>query len=152
MPGPAPKHPSQRLGHRAGGGEQWRQLPRSGRGEPAPAWPLELVPDDAEARRWDRLWSMPQAVVWAEQRAECLVARYVLHLIAVETRDPSTRLLAEVRQMEAQLLLAPGSLAKARMEIAADEVAERRNDRPAVSDEVARRRRLMAVDDAVARA
>ncbi len=150
MPGPPPKHPSQRLGHRPA--EQWRRLPAEGRQGPPPAWPLAAAPNAAELAVWATLWATPQAVVWDELRAERLVARYVLHLVAVEVRSPSTRLLAEVRQMEAQLLLAPGSLAKARMEIARDEVAEQR-ERPAVADSGATaRRRLMAVDGAVARA
>lgn len=146
--GVPPKHPSQR--RRRNTPEQWRRLPAEGRKGPAPAWPIgHLRPDSAEAALWKNLWRKPQAIVWAEAGSERLVARYVVHLVQVETRQPETRLLAEVRQLEQLLLLSPGALAKARMEIATDELEPLRIEREKTTA-AAKRRRLMAVDGAVA--
>jgi hypothetical protein len=153
MPGPAPKHPDQR--RRRNAPEQWRRLPREGRPGATPPWPLPELPTPAYLEVWAELWRKPQAVVWEEHGAERVVARYVLYLSMTETTAPLRELLIEVRHAEDRLLLTPAALARARMEVAPDEVAEQRAKVAATPDEaaLAKRRRLMAVDPvAVARA
>lgn len=146
--GVPPKHPSER--RRRNTPEQWRQLPAAGRKGPVPKWPITHAPaDSAELELWKTLWKTPQAIVWAEQGAQRVVARYCMHLVQVETRQPETRLLAEVRQLEQLLLLSPGALAKARMEIVGDELEPLRLEK-AKKGAAATRRRLMAVDGALA--
>lgn len=53
----------------------WVTLPASREGE-EPAWPLSK-PTQFERRLWTELWTMPQAVVWEEQRQFQEVALYV---------------------------------------------------------------------------
>jgi hypothetical protein len=123
MPGPPPKHPSQR--RRPNAGPALTQLPAEGRKGPAPKWPLSKA-KPAEAEVWADLWKLPQAVVWERLKWFRSVARYVRCLIEVEGSGPSTRMLAEVRQMEDRLGLSPAALMRLRWEIVADEVGEAR--------------------------
>lgn len=127
MPGPAPKHPSQR--RRTNSGPAMLQLPASGRPGDPPEWPLSR-PRAAELKVWAELWALPQAVMWERLQWVRAVARYVRHLLDVEVRNPSTRILAEVRQMEDRLGLTPTAMMKLHWEIAPDEVAEARKAKP----------------------
>lgn len=97
--------------HRGPSAKPGTPLPGNGRQGPPPEWPLPEV-TDSELTVWAKEWASPQAVMWEEQGLERMVARYVRYLIQVETRDPSTRLATEVRQLEDRLLKNPLALAR----------------------------------------
>jgi hypothetical protein len=59
-------------------------LPAEGRDGPAPDWPLELPPTEAEASIWRQLWTQPQAVAWERLAMERVVARYARVLVEAE--------------------------------------------------------------------
>ena len=63
--------------HRVRDARMWTRLPVS-HTLPTPEWPIE-VPDPtmAEIVMWNRLWSMPQALVWNADKVEDQVAIYV---------------------------------------------------------------------------
>lgn len=115
MPGPAPKDPN----------HKFIKLPAEGRKGRAPVWPLEDQ-TAAEKSMWRSLWSTPQAVMWERQQVARTVARFCRLAVEAERPAASTRLLAEVRQMEHDLGLTPISLMRLRWAIATDEVAEKR--------------------------
>lgn len=128
MPGPAPNPNAIRRNNRG----DWRTLPARCDLE-APAWPLPGQ-TDAEADLWAHLWTLPQAVIWHEQRAERVVARYArLSALASSTyEDPETGQQtpggkaadqAVVIRLEDGLLLTPDKLIKARMLIADGQAA-----------------------------
>lgn len=87
-------------------------LPAEGRLDPAPEWPLEQLPTKTELGVWATLWALPQATQWEKQGSNRVVARYVRQLLMVEGPDPSTRLAAEVRQLEDRLGLNPMAMAR----------------------------------------
>jgi hypothetical protein len=126
MPGPAPNPNAIRRNNRG----DWRTLPARCDLE-APAWPLPGRATRDEADLWAHLWTLPQAVIWHEQRADRLVARYVrLSVLASSTYEdaetgqtvPGGKAAdqAVVIRLEDGLLLTPDKLLKARCVIAAD--------------------------------
>lgn len=78
-------------------------LPAAGRPDPPPDWPLTPKATKAESEVWAAEWRLPQAIMWERQGLVRLVARYVRQLLQVEGKNPSTRLAAEVRQLEDRL-------------------------------------------------
>lgn len=146
MPGPAPKHPDQR--RRRNKLPELTQLPSEGRKGRAPAWPMTSKMVAGEQARWRDLWKRPQAVMWERLRCELVVARYCR--ISIEAEQPGARrdAVTEARQLEVELGLTPKSMASLRWTVAADELAELRDDRSAARSGV--RGRVKAVD-AVAR-
>lgn len=114
MPGPPPKHPSQR--RRTNPTIAMTQLPRAGRQGDVPAWPLGR-PSPREAELWARLWRTPQAVAWEQLGWADVVARYARQLVRAERRTAPVMVLAEVRQLEDRLGLSPMSLLRLRWEI-----------------------------------
>jgi hypothetical protein len=127
------------------------KLPAEGRVGPTPEWPLLLPPADQHLSVWREIWKTPMAVGWERLGWERAVAAYVLVTVEAEAmRSADVKiwisLLAEARQHEDRLGLTPMALLRLRWEISTDELAVRRPvvERP--------RRRLEAVDDAVARA
>lgn len=136
MPGPAPKHPSERVRRHAT--VAMTQLPAEGReGEP-PAWPLSSKPSAAAAKIWARVWGTPQAVAWERLGWTDVVARYCRVLVEAEKPKAAVGVMAEARQLEDRLGLSPMSMLRLRWEVVVDEVAEQRTATPA--------RRLKAVD------
>lgn len=120
MSGPPPKDPSQRRRRNATPG--FEQLDPDGRVAPAPEWPFgEATPD--EARKWEELWRLPQAVKWEEMSAHDTVALYVRALCAV-VRDMDAKLMNEVRQLDNKLGISPLAMRNMRWEIGARRVAE----------------------------
>ena len=98
MPGPPKKDTS-----------KYVQLPAEGRRGAAPKWPLSKALA-GEMPMWRYLWSTPQAVMWERLHATRNVARFVRLAVEAEKPEASTRLLAEVRQMEHDLGLTPMGL------------------------------------------
>lgn len=124
MPGPAP-NPNSR--HRQSGkaNNGTVTLPASGYDGPVPEWPLFTDPSEAELGLWRWLWSKPQAVMWAKDGAERVVARYVLvTVLAEDPSNPSAALLGEVRQMEDRLGLSPMAM-KRLMWVVGDPISDR---------------------------
>ncbi len=138
MPGPAPKHPSQR--RRTNPSIQLTALPAEGRKGPLPDWPLSKA-TVAEQKVWAEVWTCPQAVAWDRLGWVRTVARYVRVLVQAEKPKAPVMVNAEARQLEDRLGLTPMSMLRLRWEIKADEVAEARDDRTAAPV-----RRLAAVD------
>lgn len=124
MPGPAPKASPARRNSRVG----TVRLPPEGRQGPAPAWPLSGRQKVSEARLWLDLWATPQAAAWERLGPGVVrvVARYCRLLIVAEHIDKDA--LAEVRQLEDRLGLTPKAMRMLLWEIAADEVAEQRQE------------------------
>ena len=118
MPGPAKKDTI-----------KYVQLPAEGRTAPPPKWPLSK-PLAGELPMWRYLWSTPQAVMWERLHASRNVARFVRLAVEAEKPDASTRLLAEVRQMEHDLGLTPMGLHRLGWSVPADELAEQRKTGP----------------------
>lgn len=117
------------------------RLPAEGRqGEP-PAWPLPGRGSAAERAAWAGLWRTPQAVAWERLGWVRTVARYCRVMVAAERRDAPPALLAQATALEDRLGLTPKAMRLLLWEIAADEVAEQRQD-PGSGDV---RRRIKAV-------
>ena len=149
MPGPPPKHPSQR--RRANKDltqDILTRLPAGGRTGAVPDWPL-ADQDELEAEVWAGLWRTPQAAAWENLGWVRAVARYTRVVVRAEARDAPASLMAECRQLEDRLGLHPLSMLRLRWTIDTDdEVAAAREERAPEP-----RRRLKAVDtSAVARA
>lgn len=95
-------------------------IPAAGRKGAPPAWPLDVRPTPAEAKRWKALWARPQAVVWEAMSLEFEVALYCkLILHAEETMF--TKALSEARQMQDRLLLNPVAMFRAQVQIVDDD-------------------------------
>lgn len=106
--GPAPDPNALR---RERDGDQWRDLPADGReGEP-PEWPLSK-PSATESDLWVRLWSMPQAVVWEEQRQQLQVALYCRRFVEASAPKSSTALSTLVKQLAEDLGLSLTGMAR----------------------------------------
>lgn len=134
------------------------QLPAEGRQGPVPRWPLPpLAADDEglsgvleerEAELWTDLWETPQAVAWERMRWTRTVARYVRFEVQAETGDLKAG--AEARLLEDRLGLSPQAMLRLRWEVAADEMAEQRQERTARTRKSARQRLKVVDSDAVA--
>lgn len=124
MPGPAPTDPASRRRRNSSVGKTL--LPAKGRVGETPAWPLRST----EPGVWADLWSTPQAAAWERIGYTRVVARYALLLDIIESGEgaPAAAILGEVRQMEDRLGLNPKAMRSLLWEVAADEVAEKRED------------------------
>jgi hypothetical protein len=123
MPGPVPKPADQRV--RRNPTIAMQQLPAEGYSGPVPDWPFEDH-TRAELKRWRRLWSTPQAFMWAQNDMTDLVARYVRNCLTIESGAASVALAyitAEVRQQEDRLGRSPLALMRLRWEISPTSVA-----------------------------
>jgi hypothetical protein len=113
MPGPARKPPENL--RRRNAPEQWIVLPAEGCTIAAPSWPLGK-PSPAETALWKRLWRLPVACWWAEQKIDpFVVARYV----RVGLEQPQH---AALGRLESELALTPASMAKLRLVVERPEV------------------------------
>lgn len=117
----------------------WTVLPSEDRLEPAPAWPLFTV-TDRESDLWAQLWRKPIAAVWVRDQQVEQVAMYVRTFVEAEVIDcqPARRTL--LRQLAGELLLTIPAMLSARVRIAADEVAEKREAKPEPKQSSARDR------------
>jgi hypothetical protein len=119
--GPAPDPDALRRDRDAG---EWTILPAEGRQGATPDWPLTMQ-HDREAELWERLWAMPQALMWERYGQDLEVALYVRRLVEAEAPESSVSLSTLVRQMGDSLgLTTPGMRAN-----------RWRVDRPAAEDE-----------------
>lgn len=98
---------------------------RNGRMPAAPAWPLSSA-SKRERELWNRLWKLPQAVMWERLQQDLEVALYVRRLVEAESRQSPVNLSTLVRQMADSLGLTTPGLRSNRWRIAADEVAAQR--------------------------
>lgn len=128
-------------------GAEWTVLPAEGRQKDSPRWPL-FGQTGREAELWERLWHMPQAVVWESARQDIEVALYVRNLALVELPDAPVNLGTLVRQMSDALGLSIPGMRANRWRIAADELVERRAASRAAPARPSARDRLKAVRSA----
>lgn len=96
-----------------------------------------------EALLWKDLWSTPQSVEWERLGWTRDVAQYVRHKVLGELGDLDSA--KEARQWSDRLGLTPLAMLRLRWEVARDEVAARRDARPAEAPATARKR-LRVVD------
>jgi hypothetical protein len=100
-------------------------LPAEGRpGEP-PEWPIG-DPHPMESALWRDLWATPQAVMWEKLGWTRVVARYCRVAIVAEGLDKDA--MSEARQLEDRLGLTPKAMRLLLWTVAADEVAEKRQE------------------------
>ncbi|WP_327703627.1 hypothetical protein OG530_19245 [Streptomyces decoyicus] len=103
--GPAPDPDALRRERDAG---EWKVLPAEGREGATPEWPL-TEQAEREDELWERLWRMPQALMWERYGQDIEVALYVRRLVEAEARDAGVNLGTLVRQMSDSLgLTTPG--------------------------------------------
>ena len=120
--GPAPDPNALRRDRDAG---EWTILPAEGRQGATPEWPL-TEQSIREAELWERLWRMPQALMWERYGQGMEVALYVRRFTEAELMDSRVNLSTLVRQMADSLGLTTPGMRANRWRIAADEVAEKR--------------------------
>lgn len=103
----------------------WTELPNEGRTGPTPEWPAPTQ-TDREAELWAEMWATPQALIWERDGLRHYVAMFVRLLAEAEVEKASAENRKTVRMMYADLYLTSDSMARARVRIAADETAEKR--------------------------
>lgn len=108
----------------------WTTLPAEGRKGETPKWPA-LGQTAREAELWESMWRKPQAVIWERDGSYEYVAMFVRQLAEAEVEKASAENRKTVRMMFADLYLTSDALARARMRIATDEVAEKRTEKAA---------------------
>jgi hypothetical protein len=122
--GPAPDPNALRRDRKSDG--EWLTLPSEGRVGDVPAWPFEQS-NARELSLWSSLWSKPVAIIWQRDQQFEYVAMYVRTFVEAEERGASAAYRTLVRQMAGELLLTIPAMLAARVKIAADEVAEKRD-------------------------
>lgn len=123
----------------------WTTLPREGRTTPAPLWPAPTQ-TDREAELWDEMWATPQALVWERDGLKHYVCMFVRLLAEAEVEKASAENRKTVRMMYGDLYLTSDAMARARLRIAEDETAQRREVKPAAAKRPSARDRLKVVD------
>lgn len=106
----------------------WVTLPAEGRTEPAPEWPLTDL-TEREAEVWEQFWCKPQALIWERDSQVEYVALFVRQFIEAEDAKASAENRKTVRMMFADLYLTSDAMARARIRIAGDDLAEKRDDK-----------------------
>jgi hypothetical protein len=95
--------------------EQWTSLPAEGCKLPTPKWP---GPTRKAPELWARLWRLPIAAYWHEQRIEpSVVARYVM----LSTSKPES---PAVSRLEGELGLTPAAMLRMRLVVEPPEEAK----------------------------
>jgi hypothetical protein len=96
-------------------GKEWTKLPAAGRIAPAPEWPLAIPePNENETLLWRDLWTMPQALIWEQDRSHQLVAFYVRTYLEAMHPKAGAQARMFVRQLSNDLYLAPAALMSGR--------------------------------------
>ena len=112
----------------------FKRLPHEGRSGDPPVWPLPELDDSQlaalEAVEWARVWGLPQAVEWERMRCETLVAMYVRVFVKASLTGGDTKLLSEMRQLDAKIGLSPRAMMDLRWET--DDAPFEEEDDPAV--------------------
>lgn len=113
--GPAPT--SKDRSHKAKAtAEGWVTLPADGRDGPLPAFPLSF-PHERELELWERLWEMPQAIMWEQLHQEFEVASYVRCLFRAESPRGSFNYWSQVKMVGESLGLSVSGMARNRWTI-----------------------------------
>lgn len=94
--GPAPD-PNALRRERPSDAAGWVTLPREGREEPAPMFPL-IAPTQREYDVWDEMWAKPQAIMWDALGQEWEVAFFVRKMVEAEQPKASVELRKSIRQ------------------------------------------------------
>ncbi|MFC8429904.1 hypothetical protein [Streptomyces sp. NPDC057253] len=97
-----------------------------------------------ERALWRELWKTPQACAWERLGWTRDVAQYVRWKVLAELG--SLEAAKEARQLSDRIGLTPLAMLRLRWEIAADEVAEQRQERPAATGRPSARQRMRVVD------
>lgn len=108
----------------------WTTLPSEGRGKPAPEWPL-VEPSSRELELWDTWWAEPVAILWERAHSLHYVAFTVRMFAEAEQPKARTEDRKSLNQMMANLYLTPDAQLRARIRIATDETAEKREQKAA---------------------
>lgn len=124
--GPAPDPDALR---RERDGDSWVTLPREGRQDPAPEWPL-TPPTDRETELWAAEWTRPQAIMWERNGQEIEVALYVRTLTKAEAKDAATNVRTLLRQQQEALGLSIPGLHRNKWRIEGGETASRQEVAP----------------------
>lgn len=92
----------------------FKLLPHEGRTGDPPPWPLPRHPDPVldglEARKWEELWTLPQAVEWERMRDFGTVALYVRVYVEAAMPGADEKLLTQVRQLDAKIGISPRAM------------------------------------------
>lgn len=103
----SPRKPAEQL-RRRNRPDEWTVLPADGCSKAAPKWPSGK-PSAVESALWRRLWRLPLASWWWEQRIEpTIIARYV----RLSLKRPEH---ATVGQLERELALTPAAMLRLRL-------------------------------------
>ena len=124
---------------------QWTTLPSEGRDGPAPEWPLTAA-TDRELVLWERWWRKPEALLWENDGSEDYVALTVRMFAEAEVEKASAENRKTVRMMMTDLYLTRDAKDRARIRIAEDETAEKRDTKVAPAKRASARDRLKVVD------
>lgn len=123
----------------------WTTLPSEGRTDPAPDWPLT----DATGRElvlWERWWRKPEALLWESDGSCDYVALTVRMFAEAEVEKASAENRKTVRMMMADLYLTRDAKDRARIKIAVDETAEKRDEKADAPERASARDRFKVVD------
>lgn len=113
--GPAADPNSARQQRNAGAG--WVELPAEAHVEHVPAWPLPMVPSDAEESMWHDLWGKPQSLEWHRLGLFQQVAFYVQTFQLALDPEASAALRTAVLRMEGDLGISAAGLASLKWRI-----------------------------------
>ncbi len=84
--------------------DEWTVLPADGCSKVAPKWP-NGKPSAAESALWRRLWRLPVAAWWHEQRIEpTIIAAYVRLAVSKPEHASTLKLMSELGLTPAALL------------------------------------------------
>lgn len=140
--GPAPDPNALRRDRKSDG--EWITLPSGGRSGPAPEWPLTEA-TGRELVLWERWWRKPEALLWENDGSEDYVALTVRMFSEAEVERASAENRKTVRMMMADLYLTRDAKARARIVIATDETAEKREAKAAEAKRPSSRSRMKVV-------
>lgn len=130
------------------GDTQWTTLPSEGRTAPAPDWPLTEA-TERELLIWERWWRKPEALIWDRDDSSDYVALTVRMFAEAEVKTASAENRKTVRLMMADLYLTRDAKDRAKIRIAEDETAVKREEKAAVEAPAQRksaRDRMTVVD------
>lgn len=91
------------------------------------------------------MWATPQALIWERDGLRHYVAMFVRLLAEAEVEKASAENRKTVRMMYADLYLTSDAMARARIRIAQDETAEKRQERRAPAKRPSARDRFAVV-------
>lgn len=112
--GPAPDPASQKSLSRS-----WVDLPADPDVFMLPAWPYPPALT-GELKVWERVWTLPQARMWAKHRLELQVGAYVRALIASVDKEASAGMKQTVLKMEMELGITVDGMHRLGWRLAAD--------------------------------